>query len=64
VLGQNQKKRGNSHFFLVSVSGVVGTDVVGQVVGVVVGWWLGEGGGHHHHLGMGSWSLAMVGHGA
>jgi hypothetical protein len=27
----------NSHFFLVSVSSAVGTDTMGQVVGVVVG---------------------------
>jgi hypothetical protein len=37
--------------FLVSVSGAVGTDTMGQVISCVYGEWLGDDGGRHHHQG-------------
>jgi hypothetical protein len=42
---KSKKTAKNSFFFLVSVSGVVGADLVGQVVGRVYGGSLGDDGG-------------------
>jgi hypothetical protein len=61
-----RKKKGKKNsppFFLVSISGAVGTDAVGQVVGCVYGWWLGKDGGHCCRSGMWWWSLDLAGHG-
>jgi hypothetical protein len=45
--GDKRKKKSKklTFFFLVSISGVVGADLVGQVVGHVYGGWLGDDGG-------------------
>jgi hypothetical protein len=43
--GVKKKSKKLTFLFLVSISGVVGTDLVGQVVGRVYGGWLGDDGG-------------------
>jgi hypothetical protein len=42
---KRKKQRKLAFCFLVSVSGVVGADPVGQVVGHMYGGWLGDDGG-------------------
>jgi hypothetical protein len=54
LLDRDKKTKKTSLFFLlVSVSGVVGADPVGQLIGHVYGGWLGDnsGGGGHCHQG-------------
>jgi hypothetical protein len=55
------KSKKTHFFFLVSILGVVGTDLVGQVIGRVYGGWLSDnGGGGHGHCHQGWWVRAWV----
>jgi hypothetical protein len=59
-LDRDKRKKKLAFFFLVSISGVVGVDPVGQVVGRVYGGWLGDDGGGGGRRRQGWWVRAWV----
>jgi hypothetical protein len=62
VMGEWSERQTHLLCFLVSVSGAVGTDTMGQVISCVYGGWLGDdgGGGGRHCQG---WCVRVWGEG-